>query len=871
MDSVHTPQWLERLQSANMWYCDVDPLEHRIFPSALELEQHVKSDHDSVVPAIALATMLKQNITISSRGSHYCPICDEIVDPTRDEQRRNTDESLSEDRGPEALSSTGESRDDTIVSDRRFIVDHIAEDLRKLAFLSFQYLDGTIHREATEEMSEPTLDAEGNHLSGSTAPQWHARSNLDDISQLSPIEIGDNPQLDKEGHPLEPEPRPSSPVGFEQTPPMPRKPARSFRPRSFKDLSKLIRNYRVESAFDAQSFLPRDALEKLISRETVASVISKHHTDAMVSPRELADFIVSKAQAFFAILASFMRERDLTLAVSTLYRFKLTDQFLPISEETIDDNCEEDEGQRRCRHAPELNAFHEEPWDLGTLSSFHLRQWELLAPVFTGGFRIYHLGPRTILPFISVGLDRKTSLFSDVCEVEIHPAHLKRNAEVRTATGRGRFYGFRVANFCKFDNPTTRMALKELRSVGSRSATDSDIYKTFEAEVEVMEMMQSGSAPQNFLVAVAAIYRGGKRYLLFPWADGGDLRSLWSEVDMTWSRDRALVLEVLGEFLGVSDALVHLHESGFRHGDIKPDNILIFAKKHTNLGRLKLADMGLAKHHEQMTAERKAMTETKLATVLYEAPESQSQPNLPRSRLYDVWSLGCVFFEFAIWLAYGLDGLHSFYEALDSASPSGRSFYVIEKKDTKRKARLHPEFERCFEQVRRHPSCREGTALGDLISFVKTRMLAVSLPKRHAGSAVQPPVELQSVKDSVPSIVVSAPATDGPAQLESSSIARANASEVSAKLKYIWDQARADAVYLFPGASIQRGKLAFESAMPASSEPLGFGFRTEELGPLEVPTQPEQDHSQYRSTKVSFCGFDSCKMSPRLNILMSRC
>lgn len=445
MDSIHTPQWLERLQSANMWYCDVDPLEHRIFPTALELEQHVKSDHDSVVPAIALATMLKQNITLSSRGSHYCPICDEIVDPTGDEQRRNTDESLSEDDGPEPLSRTGESRDDTTVSDQRFIVDHIAEDLRKLAFLSFQYLDGAIHREATEEMSEPAVDAQGNHVSDSTAPQWHARSNLDDISQLPPIDIGDNPQLDEHGQPLESEPRPSSPVGSER-PPQPDKTsdvstpppkARSLKPRSLKELGKLIRNYRVESAFDAQSFLPRDVLVELISRETVVSVINKHHTDASVSLGELADFVVSKAQAFFAILASFMRERDLTLAVGTLYRFKLTDKFLPISEETIDDNCEEDEAQRRCKHAPELNAFHEEPWDLGTLSSFHLRQWEFLAPVFTKDLRIYQLPPRTILPFSSVGLDRKTSLFSDVCEVEIHPAHFEWNAEVRTATKRG--------------------------------------------------------------------------------------------------------------------------------------------------------------------------------------------------------------------------------------------------------------------------------------------------------------------------------------------------------------------------------------------------------------------------------------------------
>lgn len=359
--------------------------------------------------------------------------------------------------------------------------------------------------------------------------------------------------------------------------------------------------------------------------------------------------------------------------------------------------------------------------------------------------------------------------------------------------------------------------------------------------------MQSGSAPRSLLVAAAAIYRGGKRYLLFPWADGGDLRGLWIKMDNVWFRDRSFVLEVLEELLGLSDALVHLHASGVRHGDIKPDNILIFAKEQNGLGSLKLADMGLAKHHEQVTAERQAMTDTKLATVLYEAPESHLHHDMPRSRLYDVWSLGCVFFEFAIWLGYGLDGLHSFYQALDTVSPSERRFYVIEMDNTKRRARLHPEFEECFDQIRRHPSCGEGTALGDFISFVKTWMLAVSLPKRHPGSA-----ELQPAEDSAPAIVVSTPATDEPARLESSSIARANASEVSAKLRDIWERARADGEYLLPGGSIQPGKLAFKSSMPASSEPLGFSFRTEELGPLKVPMQPEQGHSQHRSPNVSF-------------------
>ena len=48
----------------------------------------------------------------------------------------------------------------------------------------------------------------------------------------------------------------------------------------------------------------------------------------------------------------------------------------------------------------------------------------------------------------------------------------------------------------------------------------------------------------------------------------------------------------------------------------------------------------------------------------YEAPEAIGELNGPRSRLYDVWSMGCITLEFIIWLLYGNDELNNFYGQL---------------------------------------------------------------------------------------------------------------------------------------------------------------------------------------------------------------
>jgi serine/threonine protein kinase len=66
----------------------------------------------------------------------------------------------------------------------------------------------------------------------------------------------------------------------------------------------------------------------------------------------------------------------------------------------------------------------------------------------------------------------------------------------------------------------------------------------------------------------------------------GDLYSAITEKDL-YCGDHALIRNV---FLQLIDAVIHCHENGVFHRDLKPDNIMVFDGGKT----VKLADFGLA-------------------------------------------------------------------------------------------------------------------------------------------------------------------------------------------------------------------------------------------------------------------------------------
>lgn len=301
-----------------------------------------------------------------------------------------------------------------------------------------------------------------------------------------------------------------------------------------------------------------------------------------------------------------------------------------------------------------------------------------------------------------------------------------------------------------------------------------NIKTAWEREVEALD--QINRLRNKHLIRRTGAFRAGKSYyIMFEWADGGTLRDVWmrQNVDHT-TLNGTRIMQVLEQLHGLAEALSKLHntvnikkpngdvpgplpraetilapsspntpkvklqadESGgnageehWRHGDLKPDNILLF-KDATSpwLGTLKIADLGLAKQHEFATSERIGPTGQKYSTSHYEAPEVIIRRYEPRSRLYDIWSMGCIIFEFVIWLLYGYPGLQRFYM---EKPPTGRDtlyFTVNSREDHAQVSDIVTKWMDYMLQF--DPECngQSRTVIGDLIRLVKDHLLVVSLP-----------------------------------------------------------------------------------------------------------------------------------------------
>lgn len=260
----------------------------------------------------------------------------------------------------------------------------------------------------------------------------------------------------------------------------------------------------------------------------------------------------------------------------------------------------------------------------------------------------------------------------------------------------------------------------------------------------------------HIICFITAFRRGQKmdrkHYLMFEWASGGNLRDLWKSENQPVgsSLTAKCVKDTLVQLRGLSWALTTTHYpstsnlnipkqnpdemTNMRHGDIKPENILWFKEeKHNGLGVLKIGDWGLAKDHIVATELRSQKSSTRHGTLRYEAPErvtgldqnAQSSKTIKISRLYDLWSMGCVIFEYIVWLLYGFDGLSDF-QSLDIPS-----FYHAYEENGIQKARIHPDVDRWMIHMAKDQACRE-TAIGDLLKIVQKRLLVVKLHPKTA-------------------------------------------------------------------------------------------------------------------------------------------
>ncbi|KAF5556947.1 serine threonine kinase [Fusarium mexicanum] len=529
-----------------------------------------------------------------------------------------------------------------------------------------------------------------------------------------------------------------------------------------------IRRSLQKSVISETCFLPESDIQDLVTPDKIKILLPNARP-------ELVDFICSDAKKLF--LTTSLHHGNLQDILGTFKDHGMTDEHLPIRDLTSEDKyCEvHTEGlQRVCSHEKALEAFHR--WDAHDVWNFYNDQWMFCAPILSMECSSQEFHPKHILPFIEKGTTQKDGHFSTVFEAVIHPGH---------QIGRGSL---------KRSIDQTRVALKELKSL---SEPNYNVHVSWLNEANAL--FQIAELRHKHLISQATAFKQGeRRFIVLEWANGGTLRDIWhNEPYDRFILDGDKVMRVLEELTGIASALSKLHgtntrtrtaratsadlrkknppsrsrtifpqgqgdrltvpkirfegvssdddydssdygeEQHWRHGDLKPDNILHFRdEKSSWLGTLKIADLGLAKQHAFATTQRQDPTQQKYTTSHYEAPEVITTMNsrVPRSRRYDIWSMGCIIFEYTIWLLYGYEeGLKSFYNERKDIDAYRETLYFTADLST-RQAQVSDVARRWVDHILEvDPECNRATpsVIKDLVMLVRDKLLVIDLPKEN--------------------------------------------------------------------------------------------------------------------------------------------
>jgi serine/threonine protein kinase len=186
--------------------------------------------------------------------------------------------------------------------------------------------------------------------------------------------------------------------------------------------------------------------------------------------------------------------------------------------------------------------------------------------------------------------------------------------------------------------------------------------------------------------------------------------------------------------------------SSLRHGDLKPENILLFENRKEIPERrkmhwiLQITDVGLAKSHQQATELRDA-TRAFAGTIMYEPPEA-TEKGTARSRRYDVWSMGCIYLEFLIWLLYGAEGLDRFSQDIREQG-SKATFYDIDDKSS-----LNTAVQTWIDHIYNvDPRCSKDSALRRLVDVIVHGLLVPYLGKRNRKGGSPELSRMSTLKD----------------------------------------------------------------------------------------------------------------------------
>ncbi|KAH6629798.1 hypothetical protein C7974DRAFT_472500 [Boeremia exigua] len=370
-------------------------------------------------------------------------------------------------------------------------------------------------------------------------------------------------------------------------------------------------------------------------------------------------------------------------------------------------------------------------WDKSFIYDFQEKQWEFLVPTISTEEMNNCYGNNVIMPFIAQHASFAEGSFGVVSKYEIHEDHI-----VVTDASHHRV---------KLDKHSNVVAVKEIKI-----DLDKDRHKVAEHwNDEVRALLEMNRLGQDHIVRFITAFRYGKQedpehFLVFEWASGGNLQDLWKELPHP-VRTAELTKAVIEQLLGLAKALNAAHNlsptTSYRHGDLKPANILWF-RTDKETGIWKIGDWGEAKVHFVNTEARRSNTGAKFGTRRYEPPEVELGTTLGdtlqpektgdkrRSRLYDIWAMGCIALELMIWLLYGQDELNRFNDEVRGDYSSNSPFYQIKKSGNTYIAEVHRVVLHWLQHMVSDSACRPGTtALGDVLEIIEQGLLVINLPQ----------------------------------------------------------------------------------------------------------------------------------------------
>ncbi|EHK19916.1 uncharacterized protein TRIVIDRAFT_47121 [Trichoderma virens Gv29-8] len=506
-------------------------------------------------------------------------------------------------------------------------------------------------------------------------------------------------------------------------------------------LIKLLRDACVINPRDKKSFIPHRQLEKICNKQAVTHALATAFPEKDASFHEdcALEICHGKAPAssngtrsclkIFAILVLLKEVR----LIKSFLDHPLCDNDLPLFST---DRFTELWSPREDPISPV--KLPDEADHYAIIKGFIDQQWSVLAPRFslptdkTKRCEVYELHENHILPIEWIS-DRKFSGgFGLVEKVRIHSEH----------------HNFKHKSF----------ALKTMHLLRPE-----EIAIFFQQELDAFQNVTPGG---HIIDICAAFKKGDSRGFLFPWAEGGSLKNLWSTsprhivepARVGWYAFSRWICE---QCHGIIRDLRKIHEPSDMfpsddveslfgiHSDIKPDNILYFSDDGLPLGTLKVSDLGLMKFHRQFSR-TKFSASMGNAYQTYRAPEHDT--SRMRSRKIDIWAFGCLFAEFITWAIGGNHAIELFKtnrinEDKDYPDPdetngewSEDNFFIIKRSlfppygKAKRKSSVKEWFKALIAYLGPEMA---GTFFPEFLRFIQKWMLQPERNKRAQCSEVE--------------------------------------------------------------------------------------------------------------------------------------